>query len=284
MTNNTWQEDTFPTRDGLKLFSRFFAAGPGSDVMVILHGHGEHSGRYDKFAKELRGENLSIGVFDFRGHGRSEGPRVYFESFEDYLEDVTSFVSFLEKNYGIGGKIILLGHSVGGLVAAHWAARCPGRLKALVLSSPCLGLRLPRVLVKFNALLNGFIPAFAYRNPVYPPHLTHNPEEVIAYRNDNLIQRKMSVRLLHEILTYQVRLEAEKSFSFPFPVFLLMAELEKVVDPKITREYFGKIRAPLKELKVFPGFYHEIFNELWQDQVFAALKECLKKSRQAGGT
>ena len=163
---------------------------------------------------------------------------------------------------------------MGGLVAVQWVLRPSVKINALILSSPFLGLRLPRFLIQFNNLMNQFFPKFNYQNPVYPPHLSHNPEEIKAYKQDPLIQRRMSVRLLHESMLAMERLAAIPSFQFSFPLYVLTAGMEKVVDGDRTRAFFDKVQAPAKEMKVFEGFYHEIFNELDQQKAFQALKEC----------
>ena len=274
-------EGTFTSFDRRELFYRFLPGSePGSDTLVILHGHGEHSGRYQKFASKLKTNHLSITAYDFRGHGQSEGPEVYIESFEEYIEDVSAFLRFLQEKYSVTGKIILLGHSVGGLVAVHWALRNPEKIRALILSSPCLGLNLPAPLVRTNQWLNRWVPKFLYQNPVYPPHLTHNPEEVENYKKDTRIKRKMSVRLLSEMLSYTSRLDSIDAFRFPFPVYILMADMEKVVDRKKTSAFFEKVQAPAKKMEIFSGFYHEIFNELDQDRAFRVLQDCLTASQK----
>ena len=181
------------------------------------------------------------------------------------------------KEHGVKGKVIVLGHSFGGLTAVFWALRQPEKIKGLILSSPCLGLKLPGFLVGLNALLYRIVPRFLYQAPVYPPHLTHNLEEVETYKKDALIQRKISVSLIYQVLSYMRRLEEIQSVAFPFPVFILAAGLEKVVDFTKTQKFFDKVKAPAKELKVFEGFYHEIFNELEQDEAFKALQSYIKK-------
>ncbi len=278
-----YEQGTFLSFDAKKLLYRLYLPPedwPGKTILVILHGHGEHSGRYEKFAKFLQNEELGIAAFDFRGHGRSEGDEVYVDSFEEYLEDVSAFFDFLQSKHRIGRNIILLGHSMGGLAAAHWAIRFPARLQGLILSSPCLGLTVPGFLLKLNDFLSAWAPKFLYRNPVYPPHLTHNPEEVKDYKKDPLIKRKMSARLLSEEILYMKHLERLESVTLPFPVFILAAGLEKVVDPQKTRGFFEKLSAPVKEMKIFENFYHEIFNELGQDQVFEALIHAIRIIRK----
>ena len=266
---------TFQGAGGVRLFYRYFECPNAVGTLVILHGHGEHSGRYEKFARILEETRLSIAVYDGRGFGQSEGRDYYVDSFEEFLEDLTAFDQFLQNTHPPQGKIYLLGHSLGGLVAVHWALRFPERLRALFLSSPFLGLRLPAPLLWLNAFLNRCSPGLIYKNPVYPPHLTHNPEEVRHYKADTLIKRKISVRLLSEVLKYQLQLAAMDRFRFPFPVYILGAGLEKVVDLEKTKSFFQKLEAPRKEMKIFDGFYHEIFNELGQEKAFNFLKVCI---------
>jgi lysophospholipase len=269
----------FESFDGKKLFYRYFSNPEAENTLILLHGHGEHSGRYQKFEKNLASANLSIATYDFRGHGQSEGPRVYIESFDEYVEDVSAFVKFMDAQFGLPKKFLFLGHSFGGLTAVNWAMRHPERIRALFLSSPCLGLRLPSTLVQLNRALNQFSPKFVYQNPVYPPHLTHNVGEIEQYKKDPYIQRKISVRLIHQILEAMKRLESYKEIDFPFPVFILAAGLEKVVDFSKTKAFYEKLKAPVKELKVFDNFYHEIFNELEQEKVFDVLKLMIQRCK-----
>lgn len=272
-------EGSFQSFDHTPLHYRYFPLEGASDTLVILHGHGEHSGRYEKFQDHFLPENMSVAVFDCRGQGQSGGEDVYAERFEDFLRDVSAFIDYLENRYGLHRKFFILGHSMGGLVAVHWAMRNPERVKALVLSSPFLGTRLPRFLIAFNAWMSRVWPHFLYQNPVYPPHLTHNPEEVIQYKKDMLIKRKISARLLHELIQAMLELDKIPAIRFPFPFYVLTAESEKVVDGSKTKAFFERVQAPSKEYISFPGFYHEIFNELEQAKAFDALKGYLRRAR-----
>ncbi len=266
---------TFKTEDGLNLHYRYFHKPEAVKTLVILHGHGEHSGRYEKFSRFLSGEPVSIAVYDARGAGQSDGREVYVDSLEDYIRDVSSFTAFLKDRYD-ALPLTLLGHSLGGLVALHWALRFPHKITKLILSSPCLGLKIPKPLLCMNNFFNRVVPGLIYKNPVYPPHLTHNPDEVDHYRKDQLIKRKISVRLLAEMIKYGNLIEAKDHIEVPFPVYVLMAGLEKVVDKERTMRVFERIKAPQKNLQTFEGFYHEIFNELGQEKVFDALIACLR--------
>lgn len=275
-----WQQGKFKTRDGLQLHYRYFLHPSAEDTLIIHHGHGEHSARYEKFANYLAAQNLNLAIYDARGHGLSEGERVYINSLEDFIGDLSNFVSFLEEQYGLKKKFYLLGHSNGALVSIHWVMRDTSRLKGLFLSSPYLGLDLPAPLLWMNACFNLLCPHLIYKNPVYPPYLTHNLAEVENYKKDTLIQRKISVRLLSEMLLYQRKLRAVPAFEFPFPVYILAAGLERVVRSSDTLLFFEKLRVPEKALKEFPDFYHEIFNELGQEKVFEAFNTYISAAKK----
>lgn len=274
----TTEEGFFEAKDGVKLFFKVYRQPSPRYWMLILHGHGEYAGRYEKFADILKDEEISLACYDTRGAGRSEGTEVYVDSYEDFLSDLTAFRGFLRLRWGVEEKIALFGHSMGGLTALHWALRNPEQLRSLILSSPCLGLRLPRHLHLLNNALNQIMPKFAYANPVYPPYLSHSAEEVEKYRKDPFVRRKISVRLLAEMINYTAKLRSVDKFVFSFPVYVLMAGQEKVVDPAAARSIFDKIEAPQKYLQSFDTYYHEIFNELGQEKAFEALKHCLRDS------
>jgi alpha-beta hydrolase superfamily lysophospholipase len=267
-----WIQDHFKSWDGTKIFYRFYGVPGARHTLVMLHGYGEHSGRYQKFPEKMKNLSAQFAVMDLRGMGRSEGRRGDIGSFDDYLKDVTAFVEHLRKKHSIPRKFILFGHSLGGLVAVHWAMKNPGPVKLLVLSAPFLGLRFSRVLGPLNFLVRVLAPGFIYRNPVHPGTLSHDLSEVAIYRKDPLIVRTISVRLVGEIARRMGSLRKQPILSLPFPVHMFLAGEERIVDPAASNKFFDRLVAPRKERVIFDGFYHEIFNEAGQQKVFNALQ------------
>lgn len=265
------EEGLLWAEDGERLFYRFQAASEEKTPLLLLHGHGEHSGRYLKFFTRLQDLNCPIATFDLRGCGQSSGTPVYVSRFEDYLTDISSFARFLGTRYKINPPFLLFGHSLGGLIATAWARENSTSVSKLVLSSPLFGIPKERALKGLVKVLNRLVPALVVKNPVKPPFLTHDLEEVEKYRKDPLIQRRITIRLVHEMLRY-TSLFREEDVSLPFPVYILMAEQEFVVDPESTRDFFLRLRASDKELEAFPGYFHEIFNEQGQEKVFERLR------------
>lgn len=275
-------EGTFASFDGTELYYRVFLHSPDADWMIALHGHGEHIGRYEKFAAELKEERLNLAFYDQRGYGRSGGGDVYVENLEDFVRDFSAFCDFLKQNHALPNKFYLFAHSLGALVGIRWVQKFPERIRALILSSPCFGLCLSSWLRVLIAWLDRIIPKFVLKNPVYPPHLTHNVQEIEIYRNDKFIKRRISVRLLHEMMRGTREIQRQAVFTFPFPVWVIMAGLEKIVDPKATLQFYEKLRVPAKDIKIFSDFYHEVFNELGQAEAFEILREYIRRSRNAG--
>ncbi|HOW88630.1 MAG TPA: alpha/beta hydrolase, partial [Candidatus Omnitrophota bacterium] len=136
-----WTQGQFESWDKEKIFFRIWSPPGARGTLVIIHGFGEHSGRYEKFASRMEGLPVQIAVMDLRGMGRSGGKRVSAASMEDYLKDMTAFKVCLERDFAARVPMILLGHSLGGLLAVEWASRYPESIKTLILTSPFLGLK-----------------------------------------------------------------------------------------------------------------------------------------------
>ncbi|OQA57400.1 MAG: Phospholipase YtpA [Candidatus Omnitrophica bacterium ADurb.Bin277] len=274
-----WIEEGFQGPDGVRLLCRIRDVPNASKTLLILHGYGEHSGRYVKFAEKLKVLPLRIAVMNYRGMGtsadrdRSEEAR----DFDDYLSDVTSFARFVRNRYRVKGEFILLGHSLGGLVALEWARRNPKQVKRLILSAPFLGFPGLGFWRSVNRIIGFLLPDHIYRNPVIPKHLSHDPEECRLYRADPLIKRRISARLIGSIFDRIVSLRRAESIVAPCPVILLLAGKDRVVDTGASRKFFDRLIAPSKECFGFDDFYHEIFNETGQDRAFNVLKTILEE-------
>lgn len=273
---SAWVQEYFKSSDGSEIFFRFFPVPNARHTLLIIHGYGEHSGRYEKFAAALGRASVQIAVMDLRGMGLSRGEEGRSAELQVFLEDFSAFANHLQTKFGIPRNFILLGHSLGGLFAIHWALGHPDRVKRLILSAPFLGLKAEWLCFPLNRWIYAVKPDFVYRNPVYPKSLTHDPAEVALYRKDRLIHRKMSAGFLDEVLRSMKQLRARTSITVPFPVYLMTAGDERIVDPVATVKFFNRLVAPHKEQIHFDGFYHEIFNEVEQKKAFNVLKTIIE--------
>ncbi len=273
---SNWIQNYFTSRDGTKIFYRFYPVSGARHTVIMLHGYGEHSGRYEKFPIRMGRLSAQFAVMDLRGMGKSGGPRGDIRSFDDYLQDVSGFVEHLRATYAIPKKFILFGHSMGGLVAVYWAMKNPEAVKLLILSAPFLGLKFSRFISLVNHLLLAFAPRFVYRNPVSSKALSHDPAEMAIHRKDPLILRYISARLIGEIFRRTETMRTQPILSIPFPVHMLVSGEEYVVDPKASRRFFDRLVAPRKDRTCFDGFYHELFNEREQQKAFNVLKTIIE--------
>ena len=273
---NGWIQDHFKSWDGTDIFYRFYRVSGARHTVIMLHGYGEYSGRYEKFPGKMGRLSAQFAVMDFRGMGRSEGVRGSVGSFEDYLGDVTAFVEHLRKKHSIPPKFILFGHSLGGLVAACWAMKNPAPVKLLILSAPFLGLRFSWIIPSLNRLVLLLKPRCVYKNPVRSGSLSHDPDEIGIYRKDPLIIRYISARLVEEIARRTGALRKQPILSVSFPVHMLVPGEERIVDSKASRRFFDRLVAPRKERTFFDGFFHEIFNEQDQQKAFNVLKTIIE--------
>lgn len=272
-----WSEDYFESFDGARLFARFFDPPKVRHTLVILHGYGEHTGRYLKFSEKLKTTSVRLALFDYRGMGRSGDGSPEARSVAEYLKDVDAFLGHFRRKYKFKNEIILLGHSLGGLLAAEWAMKHPAEVKRLILSAPFLDLPGRAFLHGVNTVATFLMPRHVYRNPVTPGFLSHDAGEVAAYRADPLIRRSISARLIGSLMDAMALMKRKETVTMPFPVHILVAGAERIVSPTAARRFFDRLVAPKKEFTEFEGFFHEIFNEAGQDRAFNVLKTILNE-------
>lgn len=271
-----WIQDSFKSWDGTEIFCRFYGIPGAKHTLVMLHGYGEHSERYQKFPESMRGLSAQLAIMDLRGMGRSSGARGDIETFENYLRDISSFVAHLRTKHGIPKQFILFGHSMGGLLAVLWAMKNPEHVRTMVLSAPLLGFRSSWLIRPLNRFFGAFLPRFIFWNPVHLKTLSHKADEIASPKTDPLVLNYISARLAAGITEHIEILRKLPILSLPFPVHMLLAGEERIVDPVASNKFFDRLVAPHKERVVFEGFYHEIFNEIDQQKVFNVLKTIIE--------
>jgi alpha-beta hydrolase superfamily lysophospholipase len=237
--------------------------------VFLTHGYAEHSGRYHHVIDALTARGLTVACYDLRGHGHSEGARGYIERFEDYLRDARALLGHLQgcDAWRAGGKPVLLGHSLGGLITFLLGLEMTDEARGAVLSSPFFGLALhvPAPKRMAGMLLSRLFPGFALPSELRGKDLTHDSKLARAYDEDPLLVKKVPARWFTEALAAQQR-ALERAPSWKLPLLLLHGGADKVASPSASRALFERINDPRKEFRLLDDQYHEIFNELDRDR------------------
>jgi len=275
-------------RDGTELLLRSWLPDPGRFVeplgsVLLVHGLAEHAGRYQHVADLLCGLGLRVRAFDLRGHGASGGARMVADHPDIYLEDLAEIYD--AALHGWNELPILLGHSMGGLIAARFATARVRPVRALVLSSPALALRLSRPMLALHRVLLALAPRLRVPNPIDARHLSHDPAVVAAYRADPLVQTTITASVLESFIGGMAQAQADAA-RLEAPMLMLVGGADRVVDPAGSRSFFDNAPPDLRDEVWYPHGYHEIFNEAQplRSEVFAALSDWLQRHLQPSAT
>jgi len=264
------QEGYFEGVRGSRIYYQSWTPdGEAKAVLLIVHGLAEHSGRYLNVVNHFVPLGYAVYGIDHLGHGKSDGTRVFVKSFDDYLDVLKIYLSMVE-GWQPGKPIFLVGHSMGGLVAPLFVLAHKPSLAGLILSAPLTKVpdSIPSMLVFMSTLLSSIIPKFGV-DELDAENISRDPAVVRAYDEDPLVYRgKTTARLGAELLKGMQRLQAEAS-GIDLPALLMQGSMDKLVDPGDAQLLHDLISSSDKTLKIYPGLYHEIFNEPERDQVLA---------------
>ncbi|WP_432169280.1 lysophospholipase [Streptomyces sp. 1222.5] len=229
-------------------------------LALLVHGYGEHAGRYDGLAALLTGHGAAVYAPDHMGHGGSAGERVVIEDFEDVVTDVHA-VAELARAAHPGLPLVLVGHSMGGLIAARFAQRYGPELTALVLSGPVIGTwELPGRLLALDE-----IPDI----PISPASLSRDPAVGAAYAADPLVWHGPMKRPTLEAFVRTLETVAKGGDVGPLPLLWLHGDDDRLVPLPGSRVGVERLSGGRQVERIFPGARHEVFHETNREQVFA---------------
>ena len=242
--------------------------------VVLMHGLGEHSGRYHHLAGFFNECGLSVRAYDHRGHGRSQGKRGDVINGDPMLQDAEIIVDDFCTRYA--HPPFLFGHSMGGLFAAHFALSRLSPLRGLILSSPALALRLSALQAHMLKLMHKLAPSIGVPNGLSPTFLSHDTKIVATYKSDPLVHRRISARLLRSMLSSIAYCQSHAG-SLSIPALMLVAGDDRLVDADGSRQFFAHTLPGMAEIHVYDGMFHEIFNELDAQRPHADLKRWVEE-------
>lgn len=226
--------------------------------IVLMHGLGEHSGRYRHLVQLFNTLGLSVRCYDHRGHGRSQGARGDIPNGEPMLQDARIVIESFAARFA--HPPFLFGHSMGGLFAARYALAGITPLRGLILSSPALAVRMSPLQHRLLRLMLTLAPRLGVPNGLQPRYLSHDQAVVAAYRSDPLVHGKISARLLRSMLEAIAHCQ-QHAAELAVPLLLQIAGDDHLVDAAGSRRFFAQLPDGPFAFKVYDALYHEIFNE-----------------------
>lgn len=253
---------TLDSADGLSLFCRaWYPADPPQGGIAIVHGLGEHSGRYHHLAAYFHSRGYALFTFDLRGHGRSAGKRGHVEQFDDYLADLQRLIDYAhDQTPEI--PLFLLGHSLGGLIALNYAIQHGDQISAVIAAGPTLRLRIktPAWKAALSNLTSTFNPGRSMSSGFPLRFLSRNKSVLKAYRTDPLVHNKVTARWLTEFAA-AAAWTIDEAHAMAVPTLILQGGSDRIVDPAGAREFFDRIGLEDKYYIEYEALYHELFNE-----------------------
>ena len=265
------KQDFLTSSDGLNLFWQAWEpAEAAHGTVCLVHGLGEHSGRYAHVAAALTAAGLSVHATDLRGHGRSEGPRGHTPSLAQWLDDIDLLLGRANPDR----PRFLYGHSLGGVLVLSYGINRPSQLAGIISTGPVLRItaEVPPLKAMLGKIMAGLWPTFSQPSGLIPADLSHNQDVVQAYIDDPLVHDWISSRLFVEMVSAGQD-ALEKAADFQLPVLLYHAETDRLTDREATEEFYAGIGGTDKTLHIWPNLYHEVHNEPEKDQVLAEMIE-----------
>ena len=250
--------------------------GPVRGVVLIVHGLGEHAWRYDHVAQRLNSWGFAVRAYDQFGHGESMGARGALPTADRLLSDLGDVVDESRERMHDGTPLIILGHSMGGLVAARFASLALRPIQGLVLSSPALDAGLNPLQKLLVAVLPKLLPDLRVGNGLNPTYLSHDEAVVKAYKADPLVHDRISARLARFIADAGPQAIAAAP-RWSVPTLLMYAGQDRLVSPAGSRAFAAAAPKDMVTGRCFEPLYHEIFNERAADReaVFDELRRWL---------
>ncbi len=268
---------TFVASDGDRVVIQDWPLGasmPLRGVVIVVHGLGEHAGRYERVAEQLQQWGFAVRGYDQCGHGESGGARGSIPTDTRLLDDLADIIDSTRARMSRGTPLILLGHSMGGLVAGRFVSLGIRSVDALIMSSPALDAGMNAFQKFLVSVLPKISPDLRVGNGVQPKFISHDPEVVACYRADPMVHDRISARLARFIADAGP-LTLAMAPQWTVPTLLMYAGDDHLLNPQGSRDFAAAAPRNVVTSVCFDALYHEIFNELDAAPVFAELKRWL---------
>lgn len=260
----------------LEIYAQGWEPESPKAVIGVVHGLGEHSGRYRAFAERLTAAGHVVLAFDHIGHGKSQGKRGHINEYDDLLHSVRKLLKEADKRYHELPKF-LFGQSMGGNIATNYVLRKKPDIEGAIINSPWFRTAFdpPAIKQAMGKLMRNIYPGFRERTGLNADKITRIPEEVEAYANDPMIHDWISTQLYFSILEAG-EWALENADKLEIPMLLSHGTADGLTDCKAAEE-FKQNSNELLNLKLYDGGYHELHNDSCRDEYFDFLIQWIEK-------
>lgn len=266
----------FETKDGVKLLGRVWqTTGDPKGIVNLVHGLGEHSGRYAHVAEALTKAGYNFIAFDLRGHGLSGSKRGHTPDIEHLMDDITLFLKKSAALFDGQQPNFLYGHSLGGLLVINYGLRRKPDLAGVISTDPALGLSFepPKLKLMAGKILAKLAPAMAMNNGLDVNALARDEAIVKAYQNDVLVHDRISAKLAMELIDGGEYALAHAG-EWTLPLLLMHGTADRISSPKASEAFAETAGSPVT-LKLWDGYYHEIHNDIGKKEVISFMIDWL---------
>jgi alpha-beta hydrolase superfamily lysophospholipase len=269
-------EESINTEGGARLYVRRRQADTPRGEVILVHGFGEHSGRYAAISDHLVKHGFNVTSYDQRGHGQSDGLPGHIDRFKYYEDDLDRIVSSVRSRWD-ARNLFIIGHSLGGLVTLRYLAMRGSSVTGAVLSAPLISVavEVPAHKVMMARVGARLMPKLRLDNEIDPAHLSRDPEVGIAYANDPLVNRLVSAKWFAEATKAMQEVVAWAG-DIKTPMLVMHGTEDMLASVEATKALFEAAGSSDKEMVILPGFYHELFNEPEKQSVYERVSDWLE--------
>jgi acylglycerol lipase len=257
-------------------YGQWYPDGDPKAVVLIVHGMGEHMGRYKHVIDTLVERGYACFAIDHRGHGQSQGTRAHIEKFTYYVDDLELLYKTAHESHPTL-PFFMLGHSLGGLITVHFLLRHQDKLRGAVISAPALviGEDASPMLKRVSHFLMRVVPKLPILPPTGDNMLSHDPDIDRLWKEDPLTYDG-SVRVS---MGNQMMIAAEAALQrlheIRLPLLLMHGTDDKMTNPKGSELFYKEAQSKDKTIKLWDDMYHEIFNEVGKSEVIQVAADWL---------
>ena len=259
--------------NGEKVHYQYFTGGTSNAFIVLIHGLGEHSGRFEVWARKFNAYNYAVCVLDLPGHGLSYGKRGYIHKFSDFYKVIDLFIEQVRKDFP-EKSITLYGHSMGGNILTNYVLKRKPAVKAMILSSPWLKLAVkPNVFKYFlSKLMYKIYPQFHDKTNLNPAFISRIPEEIEKYKADKLVHGRITPALFFPLYLKGIKM-VERAKEFYLPTLVFHGSEDNLTSHDASRKFAsGNDKMDFISME---GGYHELHHDICREELFEKIIDWL---------